>query len=312
MGSGSYSSKDWKTFSTSKGYHKRSTTTDHIYSKRSIDPDLDPKKFSIRESVDSPDNPQSTPIIIGLDVTGSMTAVLDVMARKGLKTICEETYDRKPVTNPHICTLGIGDVECDRYPFQATQFEADIRIFKQLEKIYLERGGGGNNHESYILAWYFAAMRTKTDSFTKRGKKGYIFTIGDEEITPAIHSKHFKYHFGDGQQRTMTSQELFDIAFPEWNIFHVIVKEGSHARAHFEEVKYTWANVIGPQRTIPLEDHTMIGEVIVSAIEVAEGRTNTEVVDSWDGNTAVVVGSAIKSLQTRSERYNPGSLDFHL
>ena len=29
---------------------------------------------------------------------------------------------------------------------------------------------------------YFAAMHTKIDSFIKRGKKGYLFTIGDEPV----------------------------------------------------------------------------------------------------------------------------------
>ncbi len=308
MGSGSYSSKDWSNFSTSRGYHDPKTTTKDIYSRSKIDEDLDPKKFSIRESVDSPDNPESTPIIIGLDVTGSMNPVLDAMARKGMKTLCEEIYKRKPVTDPHICTLGIGDVECDSYPFQATQFEADVRIFKHLEKIYLEGGGGGNDHESYILAWYFATYRTKTDSFAKRGRKGFIFTMGDEEITPKIISEDFRKHLNEGEMRDMTCQELFDLAFPEWEIFHVIIKEGSHARRAFDEVKQSWEDVIGVQRTIPLDDHTKIGEVIVSVLEIASGKNLSKVVDSWNGNTSIAVANCLGAVSVGST-YQPKPLD---
>ena len=311
MGAGSYSSRDWTKFAKSRGYHDPRTKTKDIYSSGGINPDLDPKKFVIRESVDGSDNPESTPIIIGLDVTGSMHPVLDVMARKGLKTVCEEIYDRKPVTNPHICTLGIGDVECDRAPFQATQFEADIRIFEQLEKLYLEGGGGGNDHESYILAWYFAVYRTKTDSFSKRGKKGFIFTIGDEEITPKITAEDFRKHLGGEEMRDMTCQELFDLVFPEWNIFHVIVKEGDHASRHLDEVRESWENIIGIQRTLPLDDHTKIGEVIVSAIEVAVGKNLGNVIDSWDGDTSVVISSALHSVVPVGD-YNPKSLDSYL
>lgn len=308
MGSGGYSSKDWSSFSTTRGYHDPKTTTKDIYSRSKIDEALDPKKFSIRESVDGPDNSESTPIIIGLDVTRSMDPVLDAMARKGMKTLCEEIYNRKPVTDPHICTLGIGDVEVDRYPFQATQFEADVRIFEQLEKLYLEKGGGGNDHESYILAWYFAIHRVKSDSFTKRGQKGYIFTIGDEEVTPKITGEAFQRFLNEGQMPDMTCQELFDLAFPEWEIFHVIIKEGSYARNAFNEVKQSWEDVISVQRTIPLDDHTKIGEVIVSILEIASGKNLSEVRDSWDGNTAIAVADSLKSVSLGSG-YEPKLLD---
>lgn len=311
MGSGSYSSKDWKTFSTSRGYHSPHTTTRDIYSSKGLDDILDPRKFTIRESVDSPDNPESTPIIIGLDVTGSMSPVLDAMARKGMQTVCEEIYNRKPVTNPHICTLGIGDVECDRHPFQATQFEADIRIFQQLEKLYLEMGGGGNDHESYVLAWYFAKYRTKTDSFNKRNRKGFIFTIGDEEITKEITADQFRKFLGGEEMRTMTAQELFDLVFPEWNVFHIIVKQGSHARMALDKVKTSWENVIGTERTVLLDDHTRIGEVIVSILEMFSGKTLTDVTRSWDVGTAVVVKSALESVAIGGG-YQPKAIEAYL
>jgi hypothetical protein len=298
MGRGSYSDKDWKSFSTSRGYHKPGVTAAHIYRSSNIDPALDPKTFDIRESVDSDDNPQSTPIIIGQDVTGSMAPVLEVLAKKGLKTICSGIYERKPVTDPHICVLGIGDVECDRSPFQATQFEADIRIFEQLEKIYLEQGGGGNNFESYILAWYFAKYRTKTDSFSKRGVKGHIFTIGDEEVTPKIEARQFQQHLNDNQMRTITAAELYDLIYPEWNVYHVIIKQGSHASRRFDSVYKSWCDVIDRQRVIPLDDHNMIGEIVVSTLEIAAGKSLDTVAASWDGSTAIAVQESLKDIST--------------
>jgi len=296
VGGGSYSSKDWTIFSTSRKYGDPKTTTKDIYSKSTIDEALDPKKWDIRESVDGPDNPESTPVIIGLDVTGSMTAVLDSIARKGLKTICEEIYNRKPITDPHICVLGIGDVECDVFPLQATEFEADIRIFEQLEKLYLEKGGGGNNYESYILAWYFAKYRTKTDSYSKRGRKGFIFTIGDEEISPEISEVAIKRYMGDTQTRDFSAQDLFELAISEWNIYHIIIKEGSHASHYFNNVITSWANVIGLQKVISLNDHTKVAETIVSILEIMAGKNKADVVSSWSGDTGIVIKAAIKDV----------------
>lgn len=300
MGSGGYKTKDWDNFSTSRAYHDPKTRTRDIYRGSSVHDDLNPLKFDIRESVDSGDNPKSTPLIIGLDVTGSMRPVLDSIARKGLKTVCEGVYERKPITDPHICVLGIGDVNYDRGPFQATQFEADIRIFEQLEKIWLEGGGGGNDSESYILAWYFAKFRTKCDSFIRRGVKGTIFTVGDEEITPTIDASHLAQFMGDTQTRAHSARELYDLVYPEWNVFHVIIKEGSHASRAYDAVYNSWADVIGAQRVIPIDDHHNLGEIIVSTLEVITGKTVEEVANTWDGSTAIEVKSALKQITVGS------------
>lgn len=302
MGGGGYTKKAWTAFSTSRGYDDDKITTADIYRSGSLDESLDPLKFDMRESTDGVDNPESTPIIIALDVTGSMGSVLKEMARNGLKTVCEEIYNRKPVTDPHICVLGIGDTVWDHSPFQATQFEADVRIFEQLEKLYLEMGGGGNAFESYILAWYFAHFRTKTDSFKKRGRKGYIFTLGDEEITPSISGEHLSKFMGDKQARDYTAQELLELIYPEWNVYHIIVKEGSNARyeSGYEKVAESWTDVLG-QNTIPLDDHKAMGETIVSLIEVSAGRSIRDVSESWDGSKSVTVGSALKHLSEVKE-----------
>jgi len=53
--------------------------THDIYTSRTIDPYLDPLGVKLRESRDSADNPRSTPIIIGLDVTGSMGIICSSM-----------------------------------------------------------------------------------------------------------------------------------------------------------------------------------------------------------------------------------------
>ena len=183
MGSGRWDSTTWASYSTRNVTNK---TVHEIYDRRAIHPELDPKNIVVRESRDSVDNNNSNAIIIALDVTGSMSMVLHAIIKK-LNTLVTEIHSRQPVTDPHIMFMGIGDVRAgDRAPLQCTQFEADIRIAEQLKNIYLEGGGGGNDFESYALAWYFAAMHTSIDCFEKRNKKGYLFTIGDEGPTPDI------------------------------------------------------------------------------------------------------------------------------
>lgn len=296
MGSGRFDSAAWSTYSTKKSYAKKSRA--EIFTSRTMDPDLDPKGVR-RESRDSDDNPESTPIIIAQDVTGSMGVISETMARKGVPTLLTELYEQRPVTDPHIMCMAVGDVETDRAPLQVTQFEADIRIATQLEKLYLEGNGGGNCYESYALAWWFAANRCDCDSFAKRGKKGYLFTIGDEEPTRRLTKEDIDRICGPGAEGDVDMDQLLTQLSKEWEIFHVMVEEGHYMRRNPNAVRTKWSEILG-QRAIPLSDHTKLAEVIVAAIEVNEGRDVDTVAGRWDGTTSVVVRDAVKDLAVGS------------
>ena len=303
MGGGRWSDSDWKSYSTIHVASK--SKVEDIYTSKSIVNDLDPKNIKIRESRDSADNPKSTALIVGLDVTGSMGNVLDAMARQGLKTLAEEVYNRKPIVDPHMMFMGIGDAEAgDEAPLQVTQFEADIRIAEQLTKIYLEGHGGGNSYESYILAWYFASMHTSIDCFEKRDKKGYIFTIGDEQPTPYLRGQDIERVFGYKPQfDKITAEDLLTMVSRQYDVYHIMVEEGNHFRRSGDKVVKQWTDLLG-QRAIRLSDHKKLGEVIVSTIQIAEGESVDKVVSSWDGSTSVVVAKAIESLSKNVSNSN--------
>lgn len=293
MGSGRFTSDSWVSYASTRSYDTK--TTADIFTNTVVAPELKPLDIGLRESRDSADNPASTAIIIAQDVSGSMGMISDTMVRKGIPTLLEEIYTRKPVSDPHVLCMAIGDIECDRSPVQVTQFEADIRIVKQLELFHLEAGGGGNDHESYSMAWYIAAHHTVTDCFEKRGKKGYLFTIGDEMPTRKMTAENIKRHLGTGPEADISDEELLTLASRKWEIFHIIVEQGSFARSRGAAVKDRWVKVLG-QRVLSLPDHTKLAEVIVSAIQINEGANKEDVIASWDGSTAVAVKAATENL----------------
>ena len=296
MGGGRWDPSAWASYASTTAATK--PTVDHICTQNSLHPDLDPRNIKMRESRDSDANPQSTAAIIALDVTGSMDRVLDAIARKGLGTLIEEIYDRKPVTDPHIMLMGIGDFECDISPLQVTQFEAEVdKLTPQMEKIWLERHGGGNSHESYTAPWFFAAMHTSIDCFEKRGQKGYLFTVGDEQPNMTLYASDLRKHLGEAPEANLSIQQLLDMVSRTYHVFHVMVEEGSHYRSYGATVRKEWGDILG-QRAIPLSDHTKLAEVIVSTIEVTEGRDKHVVANSWSGDTALVVAKAVSGLPT--------------
>lgn len=298
MGSGAWTSSSWDSYSKSTITGK---TTSQIYTSRGLKPEFDPRNVT-RESRDSDEHPNSTPIIIGLDVTGSMSDILNEVAQK-LGDTMKEILDRKPVNDPQILFAAIGDSMCDEVPLQVTQFESDIRIAEQLTGLYFERGGGGNSFESYPLAWYFAANHTSTDHFENRGKKGILFTLGDDSYPKKLTAKEIEKIFGDHVSEDIPVEEVLSQVNRKYEVYHLCLNArwNSGCMASYgDDITESWRNILG-ERAIPVSDYTKISEIIVSILEVLAGKEVDEVVRSWDGSTAMVVKNAIEGLTSRKE-----------
>jgi hypothetical protein len=188
MCGGAWTEKDYVSYSASVGRStKRDASTgtmcfmaddysaQEVYKSRRIQPELDPKNV-MRECCDSEEHPNTIPVILALDVTGSMGSTAVKVASK-LNEVMTKLYDN--VTDVEFCIMGIGDLAFDSAPIQISQFESDIRIAENVDNIYHEHGGGGNNFESYSFAWYMGLRHTNLDCWN-RGKKGIIITLGHD------------------------------------------------------------------------------------------------------------------------------------
>lgn len=302
MGAGTFTRSDWNSYTRSRGY-TASSTVDTLYSRGTIKDEFDPKNFTVRESCDSDEHPNSTPIIIGLDVTGSMSSVLETVSKRLADTITE-IYDRNPVQDPQICYMAFGDTYCDRHPIQVTQFESDIRIAEQLNDIYFEKGGGGNGGESYTLPWYVASRRCKTDAWDKHEKKGFLFTVGDENCLPELTKGHVKGFLGDDIQADLTAEELLSEVSRKYEVYHLIVDP-----VVYQDPVKNWKKLLGGN-AIVVEDIDKIPEIIVSILELHAGKTVDEVVESWDGSTAIVVDKALRGTQITPKVDDSGFVSF--
>lgn len=293
MGSGRWDAGAWSAYSTA---HVAGKPTAAVFTSVEMKDAYDPSRIAVRESRDSIDNPMSTPIILAADVTGSMGRVADALMRDGLNTLATEIYARRPVTDPHIMVMAVGDAECDRAPLQVTQFEADIRLAEQVKELWLERGGGPNAGESYMLAHLFAGRKTVSDAWEKRRKKGYLFTVGDEPVLPYVTASQAEKFLGIPLQRRLSTEECIALASERFEVFHVVVAERLLGAGRADSVIGQWNGLL-PQRVIVLEDHQKIAETVVSAIQIAEGASKADVASSWSGSTAVAVADAVKGLR---------------
>jgi hypothetical protein len=181
MGGGSWSHDYYEDVAKERATSGASTFAYHDavkskpISEQKVHARLDPKGVRVRESRDSLEHPESLPIAIILDVTGSMQRV-PVGVQKSLPNM-HKLASKVGIRDAHFLFGAIGDEFADRGSLQIGQFESDNRMDEDLEHFWLEGGGGGGQpRESYQNAIYFFARHTELDSLIKRGKKGYCNT----------------------------------------------------------------------------------------------------------------------------------------
>lgn len=226
----------------SRGSITTTYSNQDMFKANHIDPALNPYKVT-RECCDSDEHPNTVPVILALDVTGSMGDAAVEVAKK-LNVIMTDLYDK--VKDVEFMIMGIGDMYCDRNPLQVSQFESDIRIAEQLDKVYFEFGGGGNYFESYSLAWYFGLRHCKLDCWN-RGKKGVIITMGDERLNPYIpktgNRASFLDDIGDSIQSDVDTKELYGVAKEKFDIYHLHV---DHDGRNWDEdnIKKSWSEYL--------------------------------------------------------------------
>ncbi|SHL94084.1 hypothetical protein [Chryseobacterium polytrichastri] len=224
--------------------------------KRMAHESMNPNGISFRESRDSVVHPNSVPIILGLDVTGSMGHIPHELIKDGLPKLMGGII-QGGVPDPALLFLGIGDHECDGYPLQVGQFESgDEELDMWLTRTYIESGGGGNAGESYLLAWYFAAFHTRTDAFEKRNQKGLLFTVGDEPCLKTLPASAIREIMGTGQH-TFTHTELLKEAQKKYEVFHISVLHSDQA----VRADKGWKDLLG-QNCLSIEDYREVPNVI--------------------------------------------------
>jgi hypothetical protein len=222
-----------------------------------------------RESRDNAEHPQSLAIAVLFDVTGSM--------RRVPRTLQE-----------------IGDATCDRVPLQIGQFESDNRMDEDLGRIVLEGGGGGQMTESYELALYFMARHTSIDCYEKRGRRGYLFLIGDELPYPRVDAGQVRSIIGDELREPIATTAMMAELRRRYHVYYILPTGSSYAGD--TRVLDAWRDLLG-QNVIELDDLDAVCETIgltiglnEGAIDLARGLADLAEVGSTAGAT---VGRAL-------------------
>ena len=286
MGGGSWTTSAYvKHSTTTRGFTSmdafKAADASQLYRSRQMDAALNPKNV-IRECCDSEEHPNTKPVILGLDVTGSMGPAAEAVAKQ-LNDIMENLYGS--VEDVEFMTCAIGDLSYDDAPIQVSQFESDIRIADQLEKVWFEKGGGGNSWESYTAAWYFGLNCTKLDCYDKRGQRGLIITIGDEPLNPYLPAGPLSQALGVPIQDDVDTKDLYEEASAKFDIWHIAFDDNATSFKYYVRngKLESWKKCLGDHYVIATAEtlHKVISDIITQSFNdsYVAGSIGTKVND---------------------------------
>ena len=268
MGHTSYSIENRTINSTANNYSTAPPEKIFVQQKeRKVHKSMDSRLISSREARDSKEHPETFPIIIGMDVTGSMGSIPHDLIKTGLPNLMGGIIDNG-VKDASLLFMGFGDHVYDRYPLQIGQFESgDEELDMWLTRTYLEGHGGGNEGESALLIPWFASECVKTDAWEKRKQKGLLIIITDEPGLARYPESAMEEITGK-RGISFTDKEILDKAQEKWNVF-VIYPVRYYSRSDTTEY---WKERLG-ERFITVNNNAGIVTKIKDLVSIYSGET---------------------------------------
>jgi hypothetical protein len=226
----------------------------------------------VRESRDSAAHPNSVPIAVFMDITGSMGQEPKTFQQQ-LPNLMRLLTQNGYVTDPHVLFGAVADTS-DRAVLQVGQFEASLEVDDDLERTWLAGGGAGSAHdcEAYQLVHYFALHHFRTDAWDRRQRKGYLFTVGDERYGDTVYPRHVREVMGGNLSSEVATRDVVAALQQRWHVFHLHAQQGSYRNIAF--VIGGWRELLGEDHVVLLDQSRHVAEVIALVVGLVEGNVD--------------------------------------
>lgn len=213
-----------------------------------------------------------SPIIVALDVTGSMGNWSKIIYDK-LPMLFGQLMLQNYLDDPAICFAAVGDANSDQAPLQVCEFAQGAALDDWVSKLWLEGGGGGQNHETYELAGYFFQNKIIYDGCEG---KPFLFFTGDEGFYPVVLEEYITAYVdsNDAGCGNVPAETLFKELRRKYHVFLL-------HRPFFDpeldrQLRAKWESVIGGEHIFELDDPKAVVDVILGAVALVSGSRNLD------------------------------------
>lgn len=253
--SGDYSPGPWS------GYDFSSAKADYdVHVGRSYD-DAVSKKVNPKDLVPKLlETDSESPLVIACDVTGSMGEwPATIFSKLPYLDLEGKEYLGKGM---EISFAAIGDAYCDSYPLQVREFVSGKNLEKELKKLVIEGGGGGQVTETYELGALYYARNVK---MPKAINPLFIF-IGDEKPYPFVTKDHAKDWTYNPIEKQLSCQTIFNELKSKYSVY-MIRKPYNSSSSDAEDstnraIYKTWSDLLGDDHIAILPEAGRVVDVI--------------------------------------------------
>jgi hypothetical protein len=259
---------------------------------------LDPKRKNqqgdnsgtiVRESLDFEEHPNTTPIVVSFDVTGSMGTVPGVIVKQ-LPKLMQALIDAG-VPDPQVLIMAIGDAYSDACRFRSDSSSPTTGSTEQIEDRPGRRGAAGRWPRA--TSWARSSWpTTRTSTRELRGEKGFCFFIGDERLYANVQGDQVKQHIGvdlpQEREGVVDTKDVFADLQEKFQTYFLMSEHGGYSRDHavpahrddenyyrrrdYGRRDYGWSEVLPEEQILVMPDATGVTEKIAQIIKVREGE----------------------------------------
>jgi hypothetical protein len=195
-----------------------------------------------------------TPLVVGVDVTGSMGEWPKLIFQK-LPVLYNEAKLHLPDLDISFCA--IGDANIDQFPLQVCDFKKGKELEEHINSLYPEAGGGGGTKESYELAAYFYARHCRLPA----AKRGLFVFCGDEGFYERIKVNTVKKMIGDTLSQDVDSFVVFAELKKRFDVYILRVPFGEPEKDQL--IQEQWQRALDRQAVLRMDDPKRIVDCII-------------------------------------------------
>jgi hypothetical protein len=245
-----------------RGATKRRSASDRA---KALGPRTYEKKAGPNEKIINPaksiSSESSNPLIIAIDVTGSMANwPFEIFDRLPLLYNTLSQY-REDV---EICFAAIGDAAVDRWPLQVTTFASGFDLEQLLGSLYGE-GAGGDAAESYGLFAHWVNTHVKIPDLKENP---FLIVFGDAPMHPTIPTAQISHYLGDKLTKDVDTYKVWNQVIRKWNTWFLRRPTGKPG----DIVDDQWGKAIGAQKIFHIDDEQRAVDYAMGLIARAWGH----------------------------------------